>query len=143
MLSVAYRGVSIPLFWTVTGEKGCSDNKERREILQKFIDEKDIISCITNPYAARSIGNTLQFLNNLVKVTSPSGYAGEITFGDAKLQLPGQIYVVPHLAIPIYIQNYEGSNGSYLFRMRDFFIPKKELVFTGNGKKGEITIKFE
>ena len=39
MLSVAYKGVSIPLFWTVTGEKGCSDNVERRGILQKFIDE--------------------------------------------------------------------------------------------------------
>ena len=39
MLSVAYRGVSIPLFRTVTGEKGCSDNEERRGILQKFIDE--------------------------------------------------------------------------------------------------------
>jgi hypothetical protein len=39
MLSVAYKGVSIPLFWTVTGEKGCSDNLERREILQKFVDE--------------------------------------------------------------------------------------------------------
>ncbi len=37
MLSVTYRGVSIPLFWTVTGEKGCSDNAERRELLQKFV----------------------------------------------------------------------------------------------------------
>jgi len=39
MLSVAYKGVSIPLFWTVLDEKGCSDNLERKEILQKFIDE--------------------------------------------------------------------------------------------------------
>lgn len=39
MLSVAYKGVAIPLFWTVLDEKGCSDNVERREILQKFIDE--------------------------------------------------------------------------------------------------------
>ena len=39
MLSVAYKGVAIPLFWTVTGEKGCSETSERREILQKFIDE--------------------------------------------------------------------------------------------------------
>ncbi len=39
MLSVAYRGVSIPLFWAVTDEKGCSDNEERKAILQKFIDE--------------------------------------------------------------------------------------------------------
>ncbi len=39
MLSVAFKGVAIPLFWTVTGEKGCSDNLERQAILQKFIDE--------------------------------------------------------------------------------------------------------
>lgn len=39
MLSIAYRSVSIPLFWTVSDEKGCSDNLERKEILQKFIDE--------------------------------------------------------------------------------------------------------
>jgi transposase len=39
MLSVAYKGISIPLFWTVLDEKGCSDNLERKEILQKFIDE--------------------------------------------------------------------------------------------------------
>ena len=36
---MAYKGVSIPLFWAVTGEKGCSDDIERGEILQKFIDE--------------------------------------------------------------------------------------------------------
>lgn len=39
MLSVAYQGVSIPIFWTVLDEKGCSDNGERREILQKFTRE--------------------------------------------------------------------------------------------------------
>lgn len=39
MLSITYKGVSIPLFWTVTGEKGCSDNLERKVILQKFVDE--------------------------------------------------------------------------------------------------------
>lgn len=39
MLAVAYKGVSIPLFWTVLDEKGCSDNAERREILEKFIAE--------------------------------------------------------------------------------------------------------
>ena len=39
MLSITYRGVSIPLFWTVTDEKGCSDNQERKAILQKFVDE--------------------------------------------------------------------------------------------------------
>ena len=39
MLSITYEGVAIPLFWTVTDEKGCSDNLERKEILQKFVDE--------------------------------------------------------------------------------------------------------
>ncbi len=39
MLSVGYKGVSIPLFWTVLEEKGCSDNAERRGIVQQFIDE--------------------------------------------------------------------------------------------------------
>lgn len=39
MLSITYKGVSIPLFWTVTDEKGCSDNLERKAILQKFVDE--------------------------------------------------------------------------------------------------------
>ena len=44
MLAVAYRGVSIPVFWTVTDEKGCSDTPERKAILQKFIDEFGVAS---------------------------------------------------------------------------------------------------
>ncbi len=39
-----YRGISIPLFWTVLDEKGCSDNLERREILELFIDEFGAVS---------------------------------------------------------------------------------------------------
>ena len=39
MLSVGYKNISIPLFWTVLEEKGCSDNAERRGIVQQFIDE--------------------------------------------------------------------------------------------------------
>ena len=39
MLAVTYQGVSIPLLWTVTDEKGCSDNAERKAILEKFIAE--------------------------------------------------------------------------------------------------------
>lgn len=31
--------LSIPIFWTVLDEKGCSDNRERKEILEKFIAE--------------------------------------------------------------------------------------------------------
>ena len=39
LLSVTYKSLSIPVFWTVLDEKGCSDNAERREILEKFIAE--------------------------------------------------------------------------------------------------------
>lgn len=37
MLSASYKRVAIPLLWTVWEEKGCSDNRERREILESFI----------------------------------------------------------------------------------------------------------
>lgn len=39
MLSVGYKGISIPLFWTVLEEKGCSDNAERGTIVQQFVDQ--------------------------------------------------------------------------------------------------------
>jgi hypothetical protein len=39
MLSVGYNNISIPLFWTVSEEKGCSDNAERGALVQQFIDE--------------------------------------------------------------------------------------------------------
>jgi hypothetical protein len=39
LLSVTYQSLSIPVFWTVLDEKGCSDNAERKEILEKFITE--------------------------------------------------------------------------------------------------------
>jgi len=39
MLSVGYKNISIPLFWAVLEEKGCSDNAERGTIVQQFIDE--------------------------------------------------------------------------------------------------------
>lgn len=39
VLSVTYESLSIPLFWTVIDEKGCSDDGERKVLLQKFIDE--------------------------------------------------------------------------------------------------------
>lgn len=39
MLSVTYQSLSIPVFWTVLDEKGCSDNAQRCEILEKFITE--------------------------------------------------------------------------------------------------------
>jgi hypothetical protein len=39
LLSVTYRSLSIPVFWIVLDEKGCSDNAERREILEKFRTE--------------------------------------------------------------------------------------------------------
>lgn len=39
MLSVSYQRVAIPLMWTVWEEKGCSDDQERREILERFVAE--------------------------------------------------------------------------------------------------------
>lgn len=39
MLSVGYKNISIPLFWTVLEKKGCSDNAGRGSIVQQFIDE--------------------------------------------------------------------------------------------------------
>lgn len=36
MLSVTYRQVSIPISWTVLSKKGCSDNHERKELLERF-----------------------------------------------------------------------------------------------------------
>lgn len=39
VLSVAYRNVSLPLFWMVLEEKGCSDNAERKAIVEQFIAE--------------------------------------------------------------------------------------------------------
>jgi len=39
MLSVSYRRIAIPLMWTVWEEKGCSDNQERCEIVERFIEE--------------------------------------------------------------------------------------------------------
>ena len=39
MLSVGYKNISIPLFWTVSEEKGCSDNAERSGIGQQLVDE--------------------------------------------------------------------------------------------------------
>ncbi len=37
LLSVSYKRVAIPLLWSVWEEKGCSDNRERREIVERFI----------------------------------------------------------------------------------------------------------
>lgn len=39
LLSVSYKSLSIPIFWTVSDDKGCSDNEERKAILEKFIAE--------------------------------------------------------------------------------------------------------
>jgi transposase len=39
VLSVTYQSLSIPLFWTVIDDKGCSDDAERKAIPEKFMDE--------------------------------------------------------------------------------------------------------
>ncbi len=37
MLSVVYQEVAFPLLWTVLEKKGCSDTRERRELLEKYV----------------------------------------------------------------------------------------------------------
>lgn len=37
MLSIVYKGIAIPLFWTLLAKRGNSDTKERIEIIQRFI----------------------------------------------------------------------------------------------------------
>ncbi|TIG76353.1 IS4 family transposase, partial [Legionella pneumophila] len=37
MLSVVYKGIAIPLFWTLLAKGGNSDTRERIEIVQRFI----------------------------------------------------------------------------------------------------------
>lgn len=39
MLSVSYKRFAIRLLWTVWEEKGCSDDRERREILERFVEQ--------------------------------------------------------------------------------------------------------
>lgn len=37
MLSVVYKGVAFPLLWSVLEKKGCSDTRERIELLEKYL----------------------------------------------------------------------------------------------------------
>ena len=37
MLSLVWKGVAVPLLWTVLEKKGCSDTRERRELLEKYL----------------------------------------------------------------------------------------------------------
>jgi len=39
MLSVSYKQVAIPLFWTVLETKGCCDDAEKQELLEQFLAE--------------------------------------------------------------------------------------------------------
>jgi hypothetical protein len=39
MLSVVYKGIAIPLFWTLLTKRGNSDTQERIEIIQRFINQ--------------------------------------------------------------------------------------------------------
>lgn len=49
MLSVVRKGVASPLLWTVLEKKGCSDTRERRELLDKYVQlfGKDSLSFVT------------------------------------------------------------------------------------------------
>jgi hypothetical protein len=39
MLSISYRQLAIPLFWTVIEEKGCCDDAEKQAIVEQFLEE--------------------------------------------------------------------------------------------------------
>jgi hypothetical protein len=39
MLSVSYRQIAIPLFWTVLETKGCCDDSEKQAIIERFLEE--------------------------------------------------------------------------------------------------------
>jgi hypothetical protein len=49
MLSLVYQGVAFPLLWTVLEKKGCSDTRERRELLEKYLElfGKETIDFVT------------------------------------------------------------------------------------------------
>lgn len=49
MLSMVYKGVAFPLLWTVLEKKGCSDTKERIELLEGYLKllGKDSIDFVT------------------------------------------------------------------------------------------------
>jgi len=38
LLSVAFKGISIPLFWSVSADAGCSSTSERKDVLQKLLE---------------------------------------------------------------------------------------------------------
>src|SRR5205823_5446835 len=39
MLSIVYKGIAIPLFWTLLAKRGNSNTSERLEIIQRFIKQ--------------------------------------------------------------------------------------------------------
>ena len=41
VLSVTYKSLSLPIFWMVFDEKGCSDNEERKALVQRFLMNLD------------------------------------------------------------------------------------------------------
>ena len=52
MLAIVYRGIAIPIVWTLLNKRGNSDTKERIALIQRFISifGKD---CIVNVFADR------------------------------------------------------------------------------------------
>ncbi len=39
MLSINYRQMAIPLFWTVIEEKGCCDDREKQALIEQLLEE--------------------------------------------------------------------------------------------------------
>ncbi len=48
MLAIVYRGIAIPILWTLLNKRGNSDTKERIALIQRFIAifGKDRIECV-------------------------------------------------------------------------------------------------
>jgi hypothetical protein len=48
MLAIVYRGIAIPIVWTLLNKRGNSDTKERIALIQRFISifGKDHCECV-------------------------------------------------------------------------------------------------
>ncbi|MEX7495381.1 IS30 family transposase (plasmid) [Acinetobacter baumannii] len=46
MLAIVYRGIAIPILWTLLNKRGNSDTKERIALIQKGELKKDLLSCL-------------------------------------------------------------------------------------------------
>ena len=52
MLAIVYRGIAIPILWTLLNKRGNSDTKERIALIQRFIPNSGKVR-IVNVFADR------------------------------------------------------------------------------------------